>query len=121
MDLVTPTRSVLGDARMLPQYFREQGYRAVKLGKIFHTGVGFEDPRSWDEELTETPEAKNPPSEQIARKEFGGVVVLEAKDEETWDGKLARRGAEAIRTLAARDTPFSRRWFSKTPHPILGP
>src|SRR4051812_27680423 len=47
-DLDTPPRSTLPDAVFLPQYFRQQGYRAVHVGKIFHTGQAFEDPASWD-------------------------------------------------------------------------
>jgi len=43
VDLVTPTRSTLGDAIMLPEYFRKSGYATIKLGKIFHTGAAFED------------------------------------------------------------------------------
>lgn len=122
VDLITPARSALGDTVMLPEFFRQQGYRTVKLGKIFHTGVGFEDPRSWDFELTETAEAKNPPADQIGEKGYGNVIVLDADDEETWDGKLARRGAEELKEMAAREQPFFLAVGFRRPHtPYLAP
>src|SRR5262249_6376562 len=48
VDNVTPTRTVLKDTVFLPEYFKEKGYTTLKVGKIYHTGDEFEDPRSWD-------------------------------------------------------------------------
>src|SRR3954471_4653416 len=48
LDLETPPRTSLKDVVFLPQYFRQKGYTALKVGKIFHTGDAFEDPPSWD-------------------------------------------------------------------------
>src|SRR4051794_23481980 len=75
VDNVTPTRTHLKDAVMLPQLFRQNGWRADKVGKIFHTGDAFEDPASWDFDLRETKESKQPPPEQVVRKRKGGGVV----------------------------------------------
>src|SRR5262249_10274137 len=38
VDNATPTRTFLKDSVMLPQLFRQQGWRTEKFGKIFHTG-----------------------------------------------------------------------------------
>src|SRR5688572_24317488 len=47
-DLGTNFRKALPDAVTLPQYFKQHGYRAEALGKIFHVGHGnHEDPASW--------------------------------------------------------------------------
>ena len=61
VDNVTPTRTHLKDTVMLPQFFRQHGWRTEKVGKIFHTGDAFEDPPSWDFDLRETKESKQPP------------------------------------------------------------
>jgi iduronate 2-sulfatase len=122
VDLITPTRATLGDAVMLPEFFRQHGYRTVKLGKIFHTGAGFEDPRSWDVELTETEEAKDPPADQVAKKGFGHVIMLDAADEATWDGRLARRAVKDLGEMAANDRPFFLAVGFRRPHvPYIAP
>src|SRR3954463_12672341 len=69
VDNVTPPRTFLKDALMLPEYFRRSGYTTLKLGKIFHTGKEFEDPRSWDLDIVERSTAKKPPEEQILRRQ----------------------------------------------------
>jgi iduronate 2-sulfatase len=47
-DLGTNFREAAPDAVTVPQYFKQHGYRAEVLGKIFHTGHGnHEDPASW--------------------------------------------------------------------------
>jgi iduronate 2-sulfatase len=47
-DLATNFRQSVPDAITLPQYFKQHGYRAEGLGKIFHVGHGnHEDPASW--------------------------------------------------------------------------
>jgi iduronate 2-sulfatase len=47
-DLGTNFRKAVPDAVTLPQLFKENGYRAEAMGKIFHVGHGNnEDTRSW--------------------------------------------------------------------------
>ena len=55
-DLITPLRSRLPDAVTLPQYFKQNGYYTVGMGKIFHNT--FPDPPSWTE--PEQPKPKGP-------------------------------------------------------------
>jgi iduronate 2-sulfatase len=122
VDLVTPTRSSLGDVVMLPEHFRRNAYTTVKLGKIFHTGAAFEDPRSWDFELTETSEAKNPPDDQIAERRWGRTIMLDAADEATWDGKLAREARQQLTQLAGKPAPFFLAVGFRRPHvPYIAP
>jgi uncharacterized sulfatase len=64
LDNTTPPRTHLQNAVFLPEHFRRNGYTTIKVGKIFHTGDAFEDPRSWDMDIRERKEAKNPPAAQ---------------------------------------------------------
>ncbi len=122
VDNVTPTRTYLKEALMLPQLFRQQGWRTEKFGKIFHTGDAFEDPASWDHDLRETKESKQPPPEQVLRKIKGGGVVLEAADADTWDGKVARRAVEHLEAAARAARPFYIAVGFRRPHtPYIAP
>src|SRR5688572_1838980 len=46
-ELVTHFRNTIPEAVSLPQHFRENGYYAVGMGKIFHPG--YDDPKAWSE------------------------------------------------------------------------
>jgi len=86
VDNVTPPRTFLKDTVMLPEHFRHSGYTTIKVGKIFHTGKEFEDPRSWDVDIVENSTSKKPPAEQVLRTQGKSGVVLQADDAATWDG-----------------------------------
>lgn len=121
-DLETPPRSMLPDVVFVPQYFRQHGYRAVHIGKIFHTGEAFEDPASWDVETRET--GKQPPasavvrSQKIERPQKYTIewAVLNSEDAETADGVVARKGAALLKKLAAGDQPFFAAIGFRRPH-----
>jgi len=122
VDNVTPTRTRLVDSVMLPQFFRRHGWRTEKVGKIFHTGDRFEDPPSWDFDLRETKEAKQPPASQVVRKIKGGGVVLDADDADTWDGKVARKSVELLEAAARGGKPFYIATGFRRPHgPYIAP
>ncbi len=122
VDNVTPPRTILKDAVMLPEHFRNSGYTTIKVGKIFHTGKDFEDPRSWDLDIVENSTSKNPPAEQILRKQGKSGVVLRSDDADTWDGFVARRAAELIEQTAKRDKPFFVAAGFRRPHsPYIAP
>ncbi|MCA9233571.1 MAG: sulfatase, partial [Planctomycetales bacterium] len=100
--LTEETRSHLGDWVMLPEYFRKQGYFTAQVGKIYHTGEGFEDPRSWDVEIREF--GKRPPVEEIIKgadpdgpgEHTNDWAWLKTPDEDTPDGIVARRAVEIM-------------------------
>lgn len=56
-DLFTYWRKSGGNFTTLPQYFKQNGYHTVSLGKIFHTGSssGYDDPISWSEPTWHAP------------------------------------------------------------------
>jgi uncharacterized sulfatase len=122
VDNFVPTRTHLPDTVMLPQLFRQQGWRSEKVGKLYHTGDAFEDPPSWDLDIRETKEAKNPPKEQLAFISKGGGVVLHAADADTWDGKVARKAVELIEAAVRDGKPFYIAAGFRRPHtPYISP
>ena len=56
-DLKTHHRDRVPDIQVLPQYFREHGYRTAGRGKIFHGNL--DDPKAWDSSPYEGRSAKD--------------------------------------------------------------
>lgn len=121
VDNVTPPRAVLGDTVMLSEHFRHNGYTARKVGKIYHTGPQFEDERSWDRDVREDSRAKNPPNEWITY-EREPIKIVNAKDEDVWDGVVATQAVEWLDELAANERPFFLAVGFRRPHsPYISP
>src|SRR5215510_79973 len=122
VDNVTPPRTFLKDAVMLPEHFRRSGYTTIKVGKIFHTGSEFEDPRSWDLDIVEKDTAKKPPDEQILQKNGNRGIVLKANDADTWDGFVGRKAADLIEQSTKGNKPFFVAAGFRRPHaPYIAP
>jgi uncharacterized sulfatase len=126
--LFTPTRTHLKNAVMLPECFRHNGYRAVQVGKIFHTGEGFEDPPSWDVLIPET--GKQPPPDQIVElgdppgpvKHSIDWAILKTPDDQTPDGKVARQAVGYMEEATAAGKPFFLGVGFRRPHaPFAAP
>lgn len=126
--LLTPTREHLGDWGMLPEYFRENGYFAAGIGKVYHTDVGFEDPRSWDLEVREF--GKRPPLDQIVKwgesdgpgEHTNDWAWLKTPDDETPDGIVARKAVEVMRARSRDGKPFFLGVGFRRPHaPFAAP
>jgi len=121
VDNVTPTRAVLKDAVMLPEHFRNHGYRTVKVGKNFHSMDEVEFSRSWDGDIREDATAKNPPKAQILKTCGERGIVLKANDEDTWDGFVARKAVELMEQAVSEPRPFSSPPDSVGPTPLTSP
>lgn len=126
-DQATHFRDVLPDIITLPQHFKEHGYRAVGLGKIYHYAEELQDPPSWSEPWRR-PYGKKwvlpENADLVARKEEGtrhldltgwaaSVVALgpptecaEVEDEAYPDGQLTRMAIDALRRLDRGEAPF---------------
>lgn len=118
-DLKTNFRVALPDVVTLPQYFRQQGYFAGRVGKIFHQGVpndigtgGPDDVPSWTEVVN--PRGRDKEAEVTGKLvnmtpgiPFGAAWAYledEGKDAEQTDGIIA---AEAVKMLEKhKDGPF---------------
>lgn len=122
LDNVTPTRARVKEHVFLPELFRKNGYHTIKVGKIYHTGDNFEDPRSWDTDIRENETAKSPPANQILRRQGPDGIVLRAKDEDTWEGFVARRAAALMEDAAKSPQPFYVAAGFRMPHrPYIAP
>jgi uncharacterized sulfatase len=126
--LKTFTRAHLGDWTMLPEYFRKNGYFTVQVGKIYHTGDGFEDPQSWDVEIRET--GKQPPAEEILKagepQGPSGHSIdwewLRTDDAKTPDGVVARKAVGYMERALADNKPFFLGVGFRRPHaPFAAP
>ena len=112
----THFRTVTPDTVTLPQTFRRAGYRAVRVGKLFHYGVpkqigtdGLDDAPSWDRVV-------NPKGRDVADVgkidtlrpgEFGATLswlAADGSDAEQTDGLVAAAAVEQLAGFAGQ--PF---------------
>jgi iduronate 2-sulfatase len=121
VDNATPPRSVLGDTVFLPEHFRLNGYTTLKVGKIYHTGDKFEDERSWDRDVREDARSKNPAPELLVRHD-GPIKIVRARDDEIWDGIVARQAVKWLDEVSRNGKPFFLAVGFRRPHtPYISP
>ena len=133
-------RKEVPDLVTMPQAFRTAGYRAVRIGKLFHYGVpgdigtsGLDDAESWDAVIN--PKGKDKTVEDqihtLTPKQFGGTVswlAVEGRDEEFTDGIAADAAIAQLKELKGKPfflavgfyrphTPYvaPQHWFSRYP------
>jgi len=116
-DLRRHFRDELPHVVTLPQLFRNNGYKSMRIGKLYHYGVprqigtdGLDDPQSWDQVIN--PKGRDTEEEHLIvnlephRPISGALSYLAAEgtDEEQTDGMIT---TEAIRLLDEnKDRPF---------------
>lgn len=111
-------RSALPDVVTLSQRFRQRGYEAVRIGKIFHYDnpgtigtSGIDDRHSWDRTIN--PYGRDKREEYrihtLKPRRYGGVLswlAMEGEDEEQTDGIGATEACEALDAFAKSGDPF---------------
>ena len=120
-------RPQIGDRSTWSQHFRNHGYHAARVSKIYHMGVpggiesggdGADDPLSWDEKYNcKGPEWRAPGDGETLQKNPDGkrpvvggntFVVVEADGDDLVhsDGKAAAQAVELIGKYKPMDKPF---------------
>jgi len=104
-------RDTLPDAITLPEYFKNHGYHAQSLGKVFsgNSREAEQDPQSWSvPPLLKQPGWSNYALEESRRGKGKGLATEQADlpDEGYSDGKLAALAVKTLEDLASQDRPF---------------
>lgn len=111
-------RQHVPNVQTMAQMFRDEGYFATRIGKIFHYNVpkhigtaGHDDPFSWD--YTINPRGRDKDDEDkifsVKPGEFGGYMswlAAEGTDEEQTDGIAANEAIRLISQYAKDDRRF---------------
>ena len=124
-DLVTHFRAALPDVVTLPQHFKQNGYTARGIGKIYHGG--YDDPKSWSapheppkgrgygpagQKVQDDLRAERRKKDPGFKPKTGDAVngpptdAPEVADDYLNDGKLAERGGELLKELSGKPEPF---------------
>ncbi len=114
-DLPTHFRQNVPDVVTLPQLFKQHGYFAQNIGKVFHNWRqdGYKgDPKSWSVPAAmhynthgadvATVKGELPPNETDVPK----CEIRDVPDHAYFDGRIAKLAVEALRELKAKDQPF---------------
>ena len=111
-------REHVPNVQTLSQMFRDNGWFASRIGKIFHYDVpkhigtgGHDDPYSWDQ--TFNPRGRDVDDEDLIFSlrpgQFGGTLswlAADGEDEEQTDGIPAREAVRQLLQFAAAKKPF---------------
>ena len=111
-------RSAVPDVVTLSQRFRQQGYQAVRIGKIFHYDnpgtigtAGIDDRHSWDQTIN--PYGRDKREEfkinTLKARRYGGTLswlAMDGKDEEQTDGIGATEAVEQLEAFSSSGDPF---------------
>lgn len=116
-DLERHFRDEVPSVVTLPQLFRNNGYRSMRVGKLYHYGVprqigtdGLDDPQSWDE--VANPKGRDVTDEALItnlepHRPISAALswlAAEGSDKEQTDGMIATEAIEMMRRN--RDQPF---------------
>lgn len=142
-DLLTPTREVIGDRVLLPQAFKHEGYRSMRVDKAFH--VRHDDAESWVvSEETMGRNAEGKPIVPFTQDEpkflglekhlaaagspehdgqtLGNWYSVNLPEDRLMDGRTSRKLVQEIRKSTQLRTPFFAAAGFRRPHvPWIAP
>ncbi len=111
-------RQRVPNVQTMPQMFRNHGYTAMRIGKIYHYGVpgsigtdGHDDPDSWNKVVNPRGRDKDDESLVFTMRpgQYGGTLswlAADGTDEEQTDGIGATAAVKRLEQFAAEKTPF---------------
>jgi iduronate 2-sulfatase len=117
-DLQTHFRETLPEVVTLPQHFKQHGYTAINIGKIFHNESGsrprkfpFADPPSWSDPPVRANGAHwqdwvVPGDPAGPKQKAGAVQAVDAPDNAYFDGQIADQACDALRGFGRSKEPF---------------
>lgn len=107
-DLVHYFRKVGGNFTTLPEYFKQNGYTSIGMGKIFHPGKasGHDDPISWSE-----PYFHAVSNFEDHKNSWKAVPDVELKNKPLWDDQLATHAINTLQRLAKEVRPGLSNFF----------
>lgn len=100
-DLKSDFRVVGGDFTTLPQYFKNNGYRSIGMGKIFHPGsADGDDPISWSEYF------QGVANHEDKTRSWKAIEEVSLNRRPLRDRQVADKAIEKIRELATGSENF---------------
>ncbi len=116
-DLKTHFRETWPEIVTLPQHFKQHGYTAIDIGKIYHNESGgtpafpFADPASWSEppQFAVGPHWRDwvvPGNPSGPKTKGGPVQCLDVPDDAYLDGRIAAAACTRLGELQAKRAPF---------------
>ena len=118
-DLETYFRDIGNNFTTIPQYFKNNGYRTIGMGKIFHSGSasGFDDPISWTDPYFRGKQPKEYHQDGLS---WNAIPESEWSTNPLEDTQVANRAIEMLRDVSTKaisgEEPFFLAVGMKKPH-----
>jgi len=118
-DLSSHFREKCSDIVTLPEYFKNNGYQSVCIGKIYHGSPKTQDPQSWSEAAIHNLSIKKEeyvlPENRHGNKSVA-VELSDAPDTDYEDGRITKDALTRLQEFRHSDKPFFLAVGYKKPH-----
>ena len=125
-DLKTRMRDVNPDILTIPQYFKQNAYTSIGMGKILDyrccDGYSTQDKVSWSKPFMQVEDGKYALKKTDPDNKKPSIECADVSDNDYFDGRLADKAVEVIEGLSKSDVPFFLAVGFKKPHlPFTAP
>ena len=94
------------DVVTLPQWFKQNGYYTVGIGKTTHGTKATEDEISWTKEISASSDMYALPENRVKKGKGVSIEMADVSDDMYSDGKIARNTITVIREAQKGEAPF---------------